>query len=792
MAKNKKIAGILIMIAVILIAVVVFNKRGTDRESTSGIEKGLDETFVEDTSASPDVALIGDNNVFGDISSLTFRAADYQVAAKEFTLTEENYTASASGVLVDFGQYNIEGEETLEIRELPQKTEEENGVLVKAYDIKLGSRSSFDDVITITIPYDESYVESGAEGECVGAKYYDESTGQWEGVPYAVDTKNKQVLIFTTHLSTYGVFQVKNENTRKAYITDVYALGNMLDGSKSFEVIKEFAANGEPGNAAFEAGFTAVNGLVGDTGTAITAFTLGGQYEGALADTLGKATQHTGLALSLVQTYYDFSYNFTEDREKLNTLANLVKNIANNAVGYFGSAALQLGFSGIYVFDILLSEVQNDMMELKLENIGDVYQYYNDREAPRSNKEWRKLFIQILRDNADDPEKAKQMIEKEMDDFCDRFWALDYGKVKEIAGVSGKKYSFDERNYTKDREVLTEQYKAYLMYRLQAPLTSARNYLMNQAMEAGQKDLEKQLRNLQKELNKTVKVQIVEQPEKYGEYQYGGYRVKFAPLSSKANPKNWEGTMPSGGTLNTSFTILGHMQSGSPNLVELYAPGENTPELSATFLVSYPTTTIVLQSKDEENDNPTGISEDSNATSESPKAETFTWVLKEVIDNDNAKGWEEANNQEYYEYAPGYAPGSYSLTWTYVGESDDYYNPPYVHGESYGVQAGWSGPPSELIPGELLELNVSIAKTADTLSAFKPSGSTRAYLNGDNMTSTDGKSVYEISEDVESASGTVTATIPEGNEEGSQLEIEITFHAYVSMSTRYIYQCQAQ
>ncbi|HBR08965.1 MAG TPA: hypothetical protein DD735_08760, partial [Clostridiales bacterium] len=90
-----------------------------------------------------------------------------------------------------------------------------------------------------------------------------------------------------------------------------------------------------------------------------------------------KGSQHLGLALAAVQTYYDFTNNFSDDQGKLSTLSNLVKNVANNAVGYFGSATLQVGFAAIAVFDVILSTVQSDMMELKLENLGGVYQYYN-------------------------------------------------------------------------------------------------------------------------------------------------------------------------------------------------------------------------------------------------------------------------------------------------------------------------------------------------------------------------------------------------------------------------------
>lgn len=252
-------------------------------------------------------------NAAGDFNVFTYTERDYTAKAKEIKVSQKKSSASAYGASILFGEYALEGDETLTIRQLPDKKDKENGVKVTAYDFELAGQSEFDDVIIIAIPYDTKYVEAGAESECVGAKYYNQYTGEWEGVHYEVDVENRRVLIYTTHLSTYGVFQVKNENTRKAYITDVYAFMGRMNTEKSYEVIQEVAEQGQPGSAAFEAGFNVVNSVVGDTGTALTAITLGGQYEGALADALGQGTQYMGLALAAVQTCYDFTYNFSDD-----------------------------------------------------------------------------------------------------------------------------------------------------------------------------------------------------------------------------------------------------------------------------------------------------------------------------------------------------------------------------------------------------------------------------------------------------------------------------------------------
>lgn len=740
-----------------------------------------------------------------DWSAFSYQKEDYEHKSKTMKVTGEKPSASAYGVHIDFGEYGIEGEHELEIKELPVKEDKDTGLKITAYDFKLGVVTEFNDVITIVIPYDQKYVEKGAENECVGAKYYNESTGEWEGVYYEVDQNRRQVLIYTTHLSTYGVFQVKNENTRKAYITDIFALGNMIGSNASYSVIKELADNGVPGESAFEAGFAAANGWVGDIGTTITSVTLGGQYDEALVSTLGNAFQHTGLAFAIVQTCYEFTYKFDDEQDKKATLITLVKNAASNAVGYFGSAALQVGFAGVYVFDMLLSSVQSDMLELKLENIGDVYQYYNDTEAPRSTGEWRTLFIGILQKNRDNPEKAKQLIDQEINNFCDRFWLLGYGKIKEIAGVSGKKYSFDERNYTKDRETLTAQYKAHLMNRLQAPLTSARKYLLTKAAEESRKELEKQLRNLQIELNKVVSIQIIEKPDNDGKLQYVGYTVRFAPLSSDASLKNWSGKLPKTGVLDTSFTIFGHMQCGSPNTVELYKPGEDAPLLSVPFKVKYPVTTIILNSNAEKE--PDIKHETSGKVSPSPAPREFAWVLVEtrIHDNQDKLKLQNETQKGIYETEATVSPGNITTKWRYVGESDTYPDPDKIHGEGAATQVLFGAPPSTFKAGETVSFSLSAAITENNLSFFDSNASANATFDrydleggvtGDKISFTDskGKSFFKADtyNDIFSVNATVSAIAPSGHQEGDKIGIHQSGGGAWNATVSYIYVWKAQ
>ena len=169
------------------------------------------------------------------------------------------------------------------------------------------------------------------------------------------------------------------------------------------------------------------------------------------------------------------------------------------------------------------------------------------------------------------------------------------------------------------------------------------------------------------------------------------------------------------------------------------------------------------------------------------KMDGGVWTIKEVIRNTNEAGWAAADAHEVYSFKQSYSEGSYGLVWTYDGESDDYYDPPYVHGESYAVQAVHDIPPTTLTPGEEISLNIGISVTADSLSAYYPSGSIRAWFNGQNMTTSDGNHFFSVSDEVPAMNGVISALIPEGSEDAT-LEIEFDFFAGETLSTTYVYE----
>ncbi len=542
-----------------------------------------------------------------------------QPAKKEFvtatspqsTLSPENTSVTTdSGITVSLGDYVLEEETELVVT--PQQTEEnvETGYKIEPYDINLGNMTELDDFITIRIPYDDSYCEAGQDASrCVGAKYYNETTGRWEDVLYEVDAAKKELLIYTDHLSRYGVFHVKNEGLRYAYISDVYADLLKVDTETATNALAEYVAKGgADGEIAVGLAASLVSDVFDLSGSLssgldivtnpITIASLGNPvFDTALADKAYKKLGNLGKAVAVVKIG---STMLKSDASKEDIL-NLYKDVATFALGFSESAALGLAMSGIWVFDYTISTMFEQGMEIKMENIGMVYKHFNDvfRSGPyqaRTLKDWRQVLIKIVEDNPNDEAAVKAAIEAEVDRYARVFWDIGADTQAEVASELG----IIRMSYPTSAEIeaLVADYKANLYDRLYPVSTSVRNYMQQKAYA----EYVKSLNDMRAFYNQYIDFTIVEDVAKGAQPKYAGYVVRFEPLSDAAVKKNWTGTLNKDGAISTRFTMLGFIQAGCPNTIALYAPGdkpdEDEPKLRIGFTLKAPQTEVRLGGSD--------------------------------------------------------------------------------------------------------------------------------------------------------------------------------------------------
>ncbi len=518
-----------------------------------------------------------------------------RTASKDFSLGENNPTAGFEGMTVNFGEFNFVGDETVSISKYAPKTIQKEGVMISAFEINAGNRKEFDDVITLSLPYSETFLDKSVpEQQSVAAKYYNPDTREWENVPYTVDTKNRLVRITTTHLSKYSVFQVNNANSRKAYITGTKI--DLQSPKDAQNILNEYLSEGRPGDLALEGGFDLINNTVGVSSKVNTFFTLSdATYPSDFCKGLDKYTRWAGVGLASVSLAADIASAKTEE-DKRRYVTDLVKNIAYSSVDFVGSSFVQVGFVGVFVVDYTLTTFGNTVIEIKLRSLKKVYDYHNKTKTPRKAVEWYRKIVGIYKSNKTDIPQAKRLIEKEIDDYVNKFWTLNSSEQNFLADEAGvAKMPYPNAD---DITKLKAECRENLMNSLQGVFNRLEMYITEEVKA----DYAKKLDALKKHLNTKVIVKIADGDASGDEAsQYSGYSIRFAPLNAQANPSQWTGVMNESGLITTSFTILGHMQCGLPNQIEVFKPGidpdSGTPEFVIDFKVTMPETVILLKNR---------------------------------------------------------------------------------------------------------------------------------------------------------------------------------------------------
>ena len=524
---------------------------------------------------------------------------------EEAIVNGEQTSASLSGVYVDFGEYILEEDEELMIT--AYETEDyEDGLSVSAYDISLGERHELHDVVIISLPYDVSRIDQANEAISVGAKYFNEEERVWQDVPYTVNTETKTVDITTTHLSKYSVFMVRNEFSRMAYISTVFA--PPISSNRAQEIVQEYIDNGgEPGTLAENAGWDVVGDYVNTSNVnnmANAAATLKDFQAGALpgytfeiTSELGSLTRWVGLGMTFYTLAND-GVNCVDDHTKRQMVTNVTKNLMFNAVDFFGTSALQVSFIGLIAIDYALTSFGETMLEERLKNVETVYQqYYKQSGVKRGLKDWRRRLIGYIEDNPQDPQAAMRMLEEDIQEYTNRFWKeVNTEEYNALAGEAGLKIASWPN--TRDQDKVVEHFQNQIHKDLHPVYISVQNYLKNKVQE----DALRRLGKVRDYLNQQINIEIIDLVDENEKNIHAGYTIRFEPLAEGTNSDSWTGIMKEEGKLRTKFTLLGHMQSGMPNKLAFYKPGDqpgrDKAEFSIEFSVSKPLTVIEVPDQD--------------------------------------------------------------------------------------------------------------------------------------------------------------------------------------------------
>lgn len=537
-------------------------------------------------------------------------------AGKSQTLTLSTETTAVTtndGITVDVGDYVLDGETELTVTRQPVEENKEEGYKIEAYDISLGEMHELDDFITIRIPYDTGFCEKGQDpARCVGAKYKNESTGAWEDVLFEVDAAANELVIYTDHLSYYGVFYVENEGKRNAYITDILDSGLYMDSSAAIGFAERIAADDPTvmedlakfGIEASSKFFDYSDRL----DNAITMATLGDVPNWLSTDIPGKnltlfsAIGYVATCTSLMKVAVNDTVGGGADKGEV---LNLIRDVSSKVTAYWadaftsvGSAALSVGMGGVLIIDKMLTAFAEEAYSTKLEDIAYVYHHYNEGfsgfgHKPMTAKDWRAKAIEVIDKHPNDPEVAITALEAGFRAYASEFFDLTQDQQSEVAAdtplVTVKNIPFISEA---DQEKLTEDYIAHLKNDVMpGVLKSVENYMVKKVEQQQLQAINKVKDYYNSKINITITENVPEGIPEGGESAYMGYKFRFAPLNDTADVANWTGKW-NGKPINTSATLMGFMTAGFPHTVEFFAPDAdmNTaePEFVVPFVIGIP------------------------------------------------------------------------------------------------------------------------------------------------------------------------------------------------------------
>ncbi|HOP10999.1 MAG TPA: hypothetical protein PK629_05865 [Oscillospiraceae bacterium] len=536
---------------------------------------------------------------------------------------ETTGTKLENGVSVELGGYVLDREEELTVTKEPVEENKEEGYKIEAYDFRLGEMTELSDFITLRIPYDTAYCEDGQDpAKCVGAKYRNETTGEWEDVLFEVDTATNELVIYTDHLSTFGAFHVKNEGQRSAKIISIYADFAGLEQQEAMETLREYVAgggaDGEEAAGLAARLLTGYNGFLGGvagaagemgfatdlTGTILNMASVGSPtFDTALADSAYKKMNKLGKVAAAVKIG---AVMLSTEKTDADTLG-LYKDTAMLALSYAESAAWGLAASGLFIFDYTITSLFEQGMAMKMDKIDEVYVYFNDEYiskdrqgfqwTARSLKDWRQVLIDIAEANPNEAD-AKAAVEAEIERYARVFWTLnsaDMGVVVSEMKEKNSKSSVTIPTPTEaEMKTLVDGYKAQLYERLY-PVTQSVGVYMQRKAEAAYLAA---LNEVKVFFNQSITFNIVEDVPDGEKSQYDGYALRFAPLSENAVKESWSGTLKGTGGASTKFTLLGYVQAGCPKELQLFPPDadpdNDEPEISLGFKLSAPVTEVKI------------------------------------------------------------------------------------------------------------------------------------------------------------------------------------------------------
>lgn len=142
------------------------------------------------------------DNIPGDPSFYDIAITEEDVrnaASYEAEVSPASPVCTVGNITADFKEWNLDGDDKLETRELGTFTDPDTGTELEVYDFSLGSgQSTFFTSVDITLPRPQ-------DGSGDGVVYYDPEKDEWEYAAFDISDDGSSYILHTRHFSRFAV-----------------------------------------------------------------------------------------------------------------------------------------------------------------------------------------------------------------------------------------------------------------------------------------------------------------------------------------------------------------------------------------------------------------------------------------------------------------------------------------------------------------------------------------------------------------------------------------------------------
>ena len=494
----------------------------------------------------------------------------------------------------------------------------------KAYRYEISSeqlKGELNGFMEIHIPYDETFFDNGEDpSKCLCVHYVDEN-GKLQLELFDVDTANKEVIIYASHLSPREIYHYKTQQLAEKYDIN---FGNLIVGNVGLDESKDVfigftndieidpeSWQGEhfewtpedTGNTYMLAAKLAAspyfsvlfkvipkndNNLIYDTATWISnaagILSLGGPYVQSYINRGLSRLSILGMYTSMCKLSYEFeSRDPVTGKKTREEVLNLYKTFLNTTLDMMAynysdwiAESVAMYMSGVFVFGLLIDAMFEEAVYQKMWEMGEIYEYFGDyysegQYKPRSNMEWYNLFMDIIERyiKAGKQDYIEDAIDREIYLYAIKFWSLSQEEADAVADAAGYKRRLWPTEA--EQKKLTETYIENLKYRLH-PIVNACMKTMEKKTELG---VLLKMQDTYNNFNYKTPLRVYDANK---QKMYGGYWFRFKNLQEDADLKIWEGQLDKNGQFTATFSITDWIVAGQPTEAALYKTEKDMKE----------------------------------------------------------------------------------------------------------------------------------------------------------------------------------------------------------------------